>query len=106
MTFEVVFSHQAAEDLERLYNFALERELRSDTADFSIPERALQAIKDGVNTLSRTPFTCRKVGQSPFLRELVIPFGRSGYIALFEIASKDTVIVGAIRHQSEDDYFD
>jgi hypothetical protein len=29
-----------------------------------------------------------------------------GYIALFEIASKDTVIVGTIKHQSEDDYFD
>ena len=41
---------------------------------------------------------------SPFLRELVIPFGASGYVALFEIVGNDRVIVGAVRHQREDDY--
>ena len=38
------------------------------------------------------------------LRELVIPFGASGYVALFEIVESDRVIVGAVRHQREDDY--
>jgi len=31
------------------------------------------------------PFTCRKASGDPFLRELLSPFGESGYVALFEI---------------------
>ena len=44
------------------------------------------------------------MGSSPFLRELIIPFGSSGYVALFEIVDNRTVIIGAVRHQREDDY--
>ena len=49
-------------------------------------------------------FTCRKAGQSPFLRELTIPFGHSGHVALFEIVDPTDVVVSAVRHQPEDDY--
>jgi hypothetical protein len=35
---------------------------------------------------------------------LIIAFGNTGYVALFEIINNTTVIVGAIRHQREDDY--
>jgi plasmid stabilization system protein ParE len=38
------------------------------------------------------------------MRELLIPFGRAGYVALYEIDGKDTVTVLAVRHQREDDY--
>jgi len=41
---------------------------------------------------------------SPFLRELVIPFGGAGYVALFEVEDQRTVTVLAVRHQREDDY--
>ena len=54
--------------------------------------------------LEKTIAACRKAGNSPFLRELVIPFGRAGYVALFEIVDGSCVIVGAVRHQREDDY--
>jgi plasmid stabilization system protein ParE len=37
-------------------------------------------------------------------RELIIPFGRSGYVALFEIESATDVVVVAVRHQREDDF--
>lgn len=104
MTFKVIFSEAASQDLEELSDFALQRELDSDTGDLDIPARALQAIKDGIRFLEASPFACRKAGSSPFLRELVIPFGRTGYVALFEIVDSDTVIVGAVRHQREDDY--
>ena len=57
----------------------------------------------GLATFS-SPFTCRKAGQSPFLRELVIPFGRSGYVALFEIEDASNIVIVAVRHQLEDDY--
>jgi hypothetical protein len=70
---------------------------------------AVQATIDAVGSaveyhLSRSPFLYRKVGDSPFLRELIVPFGRAGYVALFEIVDSTTVSVAAIRHQLEDDY--
>lgn len=37
-------------------------------------------------------------------RELIIPFGRSGYVALIEIESATDVVVVAVRHQLEDDH--
>jgi plasmid stabilization system protein ParE len=104
MNFKVSFSEAAAQDLEELFDFALQRELDSETGDLDIPARALQAIKDALVFLQTSPFACRKAGSSPFLRELVIPFGRSGYVALFEIVGSDSVIIGAVRHQREDDY--
>lgn len=104
MIYTVLFSAAADEDLQRLFDFALQRELESESGDLDIPERALQAIKDGIGFLTSSPFACRKVGDSPFVRELVITFGSSGYVALFEIVDNSTVIIGAIRHQREDDY--
>lgn len=104
MAFKVEFSVPAAEDLEQLFDFALHRELDSETGDLDIPDRALQAVKDGMAFLRASPFACRKAGNSPFVRELVIPFGSTGYVALFEIVDSATVIIGAVRHQREDDY--
>lgn len=104
MTYEVQFSVPASEDLERLFDFALQRELESESGDLDIPARALQAIQSGIDFLRSSPFACRKVGDSPFVRELVIAFGSSGYVALFEIIDERTVVIGAIRHQREDDY--
>ena len=104
MKYKVEFSEAAAIDLEHLFDFALHRELDSETGDLSIPERAVQAIKDGMAYLASLPFTCRKAGSSSFIRELVVPFGHTGSVALFEIVDNHTVIVGAIRHQREDDY--
>lgn len=102
--YEVKFSEEADEDLQRLFDFAPQREISSESGDLDIPRQALQAIKDSVALLTRSPFSCRKVGRSPFIRELVIAFGSSGYVAVFEIADDKTVIIGAIRHQREDDY--
>lgn len=104
MKYSVAFSEEAADDLQQLFDFALQRELDSETGDLEIPARAIQAIKNAIAFLSIAPFTCRKAGSSSFVRELIIPFGHTGYVALFEIVDSDTVIIGAIRHQREDDY--
>jgi plasmid stabilization system protein ParE len=104
MRYVVQFSATAAEDLERLFDFALQRELDSETGDLDIPARALHAIRDGIGFLGLSPFACRKLGDNPFIRELVITFGSAGYVVLFEIVSDSTVIIGAVRHQREDDY--
>lgn len=104
MSIRVRFTRGAEADLERLFDFVLELELARDGGNLNLPEQALLAIRAGVATLKSSPFTCRKVGQSPFLRELIIPFGRSGYVALFEIEGASDVVVTAVRHQLEDDY--
>ena len=104
MTFRVRLTREAEADLERLFDFVLEREMERDGGDFELAEQALAAIRSGVATLKTSPFTCRKAGRSPFLRELIIPFGRTGYVALFEIVGSAEVVVSAVRHQLEDDY--
>lgn len=102
--YSVTLLDEAVADLQRLEDFAIERELASETPDWSMPQRALDAISEGMRLMSWSPFTCRKAelgnGRS---RELVVPFGGAGYVVLFEIVGND-VIVGAARHQREEDY--
>lgn len=102
MTFRVRFTRTAEIDLVRLYEFIIDR----DPTDWDLAERALESIRDAIRGLERSPFSYRKAeGRSPMLRELVIPFGASGYVMLFEIESADRVTVLVVRHQREDDYF-
>lgn len=98
MTYRVRFTRAAQDDLMRLYAFQLER-------DLAVAERARDAIAKAIELLRDFPFTCRKAAiDSPFLRELVISFGASGYVALFEIEDARTVTILAVRHQLEEDF--
>lgn len=100
MNFRVCFTEEARDDIERLYDFLLQQA----AGDFAVAESALQAIRDGITVLELAPLSCRKaLPGNPFLRELVIGFGASGYVALFEVEDAQTVTVLAIRHQREDD---
>ena len=102
MTFRVRFTREAESDLVRLYQFILER----DPTDWVLADRALEAIRHAIAGLEQSPFSYRKASASdPLLRELIIPFGSAGYVALFEIEGNDLVTVLAIRHQREDDYY-
>jgi plasmid stabilization system protein ParE len=102
VTFRVRFTHEAEDDLVRLYQFILER----DVTDWALAERALDAIRHAITGLEHSPFSYRKASgqRSPFLRELVIPFGSAGFVALFEVEGSDVVTILAVRHQREDDY--
>jgi len=98
--FAVRFTQEAEADLLRLFDYLLER-------DIGAAERAELAIAKAVELLQIFPFSCRKAGggaSDPFLRELIIPFGNSGYVALFEIEADGHVTILAVRHQREDDY--
>ena len=76
-----------------------------DAGDWTTAERALAAIRYGLGLLETSPFSCRKAASdNTFLREWIIAFGTSGYVALFEIDDGKTVTVLAVRHQREDDY--
>ena len=103
MSFEVRYSASAREDLKRLYQYLLDR--ATTVADLEVADRVLSAIVEAARGLSRTPFIYRKAGDNAFLREPVIPFGHSCYVALFEIEDASTVTILAVRHQLEDDYF-
>ena len=104
MSYSVKLTKAAEQDLEQLFDFILERELSREDGDFDLAELAIAAIVSSMSLLERTPFTCRKATGSPFLRELIIPFGATGYVALFEIVDESNVVVIAVRHQREDDY--
>ena len=99
MTFNVRFTAEAQQDITRLYEFIFER----DDTGYETAQNALTAIRTGIDSLKHNPFSCRKTN-TPFLRELVISFGATGYVALFEIESNQTVTILAIRHQREEDY--
>ena len=101
--FNVRYTAAARDDLLRLFDFLLAQ--AQTVEEFDAAQGAIDALRTAVqHHLSRTPFIFRKVGNSAFLRELIIPFGSSGYVALYEIAAVDTVNILAVRHQLEDDY--
>jgi plasmid stabilization system protein ParE len=98
MSYRVRYTKGARDDIRRLYGFLLDK-------DIEAARRALDAIRKGVGFLQDFPLSCRTVDRkSPFLRELVIPFGSAGYVALFEIDEQSQVTILAFRHQREDDY--
>jgi len=98
VSFRVRISNAAQDDLERLLDFLA-------PVDYPAALRARVAIERGYAFLSDMPFACRKADDAnPFLRELIIPFGGAGYVALFEIEDEHTLTILAVRHQREDDY--
>jgi len=100
--FSVRLTVAALEDLQRIEDFLVE--LALEHGDFDLPVRALDAIQGEMQILKTNPYTCRMAQDNPFERELIIPFGGSGYVALFEIVGEGEVVVSALRHQREDDY--
>jgi plasmid stabilization system protein ParE len=95
--FRVRFTEEAEQDLLRLYEFLV-------AANLDAAERALDQIRHAIELLKFTPSSCRRARPDlANLRELVIPFGKTGYVALFEIEPPRTVTILAVRHQREDD---
>lgn len=94
---QIIYSQQAQSDLNRLYLFLVDK-------DIEVAGRAMLEINSSIsNQLSKNPKICREIGYE--LREFIIRFGRSGYIALFDYNERNnTVEILAIRHQLENDY--
>jgi plasmid stabilization system protein ParE len=93
---QVVYSAYALENIERAMQFLRER----------IPEVAVAsaaAIRSAVESLASHPLIGRRVEGD--LRELVISYGATGYIALYRFdIQRDQVRVLALRHQREIGY--
>jgi plasmid stabilization system protein ParE len=93
---QVVYSAYALEDLERALVLLREKN----------PEAAVAAaagIRSAVETLGSHPLIGRRVEGD--LRELVISYGATGFIALYRFdVRRDQVRVLALRHQREIGY--
>jgi plasmid stabilization system protein ParE len=95
---QVRLSARAQTDITRLHHF-----LRA--SDVGAALRAVQAIRSALVPLSQAPGIGRPIDDHPGLRELVIGFGASGYLALYRFEpTLDAVTVLAVRHQKELDY--
>lgn len=103
--YRVVITDEAAEDLLRLQAFVIDRELASATPDLDVVERMLAAVAQALRLLEFSPYSCRKAARAvdDRQRELIIPFGHSGLVAAFEVRG-ETVFVGGVRHQLEQDF--
>ena len=92
----LVYSARAIDHLERAFDHIAERDLDGGLA-------AASAIRSAVESLRTHPFIGRRVEGE--MRELVISFGKTGYVALYRfVPAKDEVRILAIRHQRELDY--
>ena len=94
----VRLSARAQSDLSRLHAFLVGK-------DIDAAKRAALAIREAFMPLQHAPMMGRPVEDRDNLRELVIDFGTSGYLALYRFElTLDAVTILAIKHQSEDDY--
>jgi plasmid stabilization system protein ParE len=103
MSYAVEFTQSAEDDLVRLYEFLLDR---AETLEqLAVADEALKVIRQAaLSHLSTTPYSYRKVGARSTLRELIIPFGTTGYILRFDIRSPELVLVIGARLQREEDF--
>lgn len=103
MSYAVEFTQSAEDDLIRLYDFLLNR---AETLEaLEVADEALRVIRlAALSHLSTTPYSYRKVGSRSTLRELIVPFGTTGYILRFDIRSPELVLVIGARHQREEDF--
>ena len=91
----VIITEGAAQGLERCRQFMVEKNPQATM-------RAGQAIEHQFALLETEPEIGRPFDDLPELRELIIPFGDSGYVALYRFDAKtDLVYVLAFRHQKE-----
>lgn len=102
MTYTATLTREALEDLLRLEDFLTDAAM--EHGDSGLPQRAVAAIRSELRILETNPFTCRIADTDRLERELVIPFGATGYVALFGVLSDREVAIATIRHQRESDY--
>jgi plasmid stabilization system protein ParE len=90
---QVIYSARSLGHIERAFQF-----LRDKNPAAAL--NAVTAIQSAVDSLGAHPFIGRRVEGE--LRELVISYGRSGYVALYRfVPSRNQVRILAIRHQRE-----
>ena len=93
---QIVYSQNALANLARVFEFLLEHDQEAAIASAA-------SIREAVELLANHPMIGRRVAGE--LRELVISYGKTGYVALYRfIPARDLVRVLAVRHQRELDF--
>jgi len=94
---QLIWSPAALRDVDRLHHFLVEQ-------NASAAREAIKAVRTHVNILAEQPGAGRPAKHmDPEFREWIIPFGGSGYIALYRLDVEKVVIL-ALRHQREAGY--
>ena len=93
---QIIITQGAAQGLERCRQFLAEK---NPTAAIC----AAQVIRRQFNLITTQPNAGRQLDSTPELRELIIPFGDSGYVALYRLEA-GVVYVLAFKHQKEAGY--
>jgi plasmid stabilization system protein ParE len=88
------FSPASIADLARLREFLI-------TKNEKAAEKAKQEIISRIEALPQMPEAHRPVEGQPFLRDLIIKFGASGYIARYHYQRGGDIHILRIRHQRE-----
>ena len=83
----------AVSDLQRLREFIFPH--NADAA-----RRAVAVIRKAVSLLHSNTFIGKPVEDLPDFRDVVVPFGSSGYVLRYRIAG-DTVLIVAVKHGKE-----
>lgn len=91
------------EDIERLEDHIVQRELAIDTPDDTCLIRFRDALERALGILTFAPHTCRRCEAAREFRELIVPFGHGGCVVLFAIRDLDVLLLAA-RDQRENDY--
>jgi hypothetical protein len=91
------------EDIQRLEEHIVEREMASSTPDDTCLFRFQDAVERAIGILSFAPHTCRRSEEYREFRELIVPFGHGGCVALFAMRNLDVLLLAA-RDQHEHDY--
>jgi len=89
--------------MERLEEHIVQRELASNTPDDTCLFRFHDQVESAMKILAFAPHTCRRCEAQREFRELIIPFGQGGCVALFAIRDLDVLMLAA-RDQHEHDY--
>lgn len=94
----VIVSENAQSDLKRLYQFLASK-------NRSAAQRAIRTIRQAFKPLREQPEIGRPIEDESGLREIVIEFGASGYLALYHYEpGDDQAVILTIRHQREQQY--
>ena len=94
----LIVTEGAVQGLDHCRRFLLEKSAIA-------AKRAAEVIKYHLSLLQSSPESGRPLDDHPELRELIIPFGDSGYVALYRFdGDSDTLYILAFRHQKEAGY--
>jgi plasmid stabilization system protein ParE len=91
---QVIYTQHSLDDLIRLRAFLLEKSVAA-------ADKARGTIRSNIKKLPSAPEAHRPVPSHPYLRDLIIGFGATGYIARYHYQRGSDIYILRIRHQLE-----